>query len=239
MKQQAIITGAGSGIGLACVQKFLAAGWMVDAHYHSSDNALKRLSKKYGNALKCFKADFSDEASLKSFLEHIRNIRADALVNNAAIYDLSQGGRNRVADAQKIFMINTIVPILIAEVVFEEMKIKRKGAIVNISSIAAKYGSNGTEIFYGASKRGLEALTRTLSRQGATNGICVNTVRPGAIDTDFHKKIGRSDQQLVERRKRIPMQRLGKPQEIADMVFHLCAHNTFATNQTITVAGGD
>jgi|CXWL01.1.fsa_nt_gi NAD(P)-dependent dehydrogenase (short-subunit alcohol dehydrogenase family) len=239
MKLQAIITGGGTGIGLACVQKFLAAGWQVLAHYHVSCSELERLRKKYGRGLICVQADFSVEEGLMAFLDSIRNRHIDALVNNAGIYDFSRANRERMAAIQKTLMVNTIAPVLIAEVIFEQMKRRKKGAIVNISTIAAKYGSNSPEIFYGVSKRGLEALTRTLSREGASAGVCVNTIRPGAVDTGFHKNIGRSAQQLAERRKKIPMQKLGKPQEIADMVFHLCAHNTFATNQTITVAGGD
>ncbi len=239
MKHLAVVTGGGTGIGLACVEKFLAAGWNVLAHYNASSQSLKRLSKKYGKNLACVQADFSVEQGISSFTEAVNGITVDALVNNAGIYDFSRNDQDRMGLIHKTLMVNTVAPVLIAEAVFEQMKRRKKGAIVNISTIAAKYGSGYSEIFYGVSKRGLEALTRTLSREGAEAGICVNTIRPGAVDTDFHKNIGRSDQQLEERRRRIPMNRLGRPQEIADMVFHLCAQNNFATNQTITIAGGD
>jgi len=238
-QQRVLITGGGNGIGLACVEKFLDAGWHVYAHYHHSKKELEGLARQFPGKLECVQADFADRRKLRNFLKSLDRIQTDVLINNAAVYDLSKKKSDRLQAIHDVLAVNVVAPTLITEKVFAKMKKNKKGSIVNISTIAARYGSSADSIFYGISKRGLEALTRTLAREGAAFGISVNTVRPGAIDTGFHRKIGRSEKDMQARQSKIPMGRLGTPQEVAELIFHLGAVHSFATNQTITIAGGD
>jgi len=140
-------------------------------------------------------------------------------------------------DIHRTFMINAFVPFVISSAVFIKMKRNNFGRIVNISSIAAKYGGSAYSMHYGCSKRALEGITKTLSKEGASCNVLVNTVRPGVIDTDFHKKFPKD---MQERIKIIPLKRMGQVEEVADMVFFLSSDkNTFITNQTIGVSGGE
>ncbi len=134
-------------------------------------------------------------------------------------------------------MVNVFAAIAIAGRVFPGMQERGFGRIVNISSVAAKFGGSSHSLHYGCSKRALEGLTRTLAREGAAGNVLVNTVRPGVIDTDFHKRFPKD---MARRIAMIPVRRMGTPDEVADMVFFLgSGHNTFITNQTLAVSGGE
>lgn len=232
-----LITGAGSGIGLACADKFLKNGWRIVAHYHRSNAQLKKFQNIYGKEKLVFvQSDFSKPQHINKFLFRIQDYRFDALVNNAAIHDFSAGNKNQLRKAQEVFLINTIVPGLIGQAILERMKAQKQGTIVNVSSIGVKFGSSFNNIFYGASKSGLEAVTRTLAREGAPFNILVNAVRPGVTDTPIHARLGKN---MVKRRQLIPLRRLAMPAEIASEIYHLSAENTFMTNETIAVAGGE
>ena len=236
-KRNVLITGASRGIGLACVKHFLEEGWNVVGHFHQSQEWRKELKPFVDQKrLVMLRADFCNSRSINAFLKQLKEWRFDAVVNNAAIYDQSMSKTNRIKEAQKVLLVNTIVPILILEQVFEQMKSKKRGCVVNVSSIAAKYGSQAKHVFYSVSKQGIEAATKTFSRQGAPYNILVNTVRPGVTKTGFHKSI---DKDMSKRRKRIPMNRLAEPQEIANTIYFLCGENTYITGEIISVAGGE
>jgi 3-oxoacyl-[acyl-carrier protein] reductase len=226
-----LITGAGTGIGLSCASKFLAEGWNVYAHYNQSVKELKKLK-----GVKILQANFSNKNEANKFIEAASRLSLNALVNNAGVYDFSRDAKDRVNGVQDVFLVNTIVPTLLAEAVLEKMKSVKSGAIVNISSIGVKYGSHLNSIFYSASKSGLEAVTKTLAREGAAHNVLVNCLRVGVTDTEFHKKLGKN---MEQRKQMIPLKRLAKPQEIAEFVYFLCAKNTFITAETIAVAGGE
>lgn len=235
--KRVLITGAGAGIGLACTKKFLKDGWNVLAHYNSSKDELVRLQKEYSDKkLALIQADLGKQPDLEKFLKQLKTEKLTALVNNAGIYDLSKKAEDRIKNTQGVLLVNLIVPTLIIEAVIEGMKAQKEGAIVNISSIGAHYGSGSDNVFYGAAKRGLEAVTKTFAREGAPFHICVNTVRPGVTNTEFHSKAGKDPNQ---RMKTIPMGKIIEPQEIAELVFFACNNNRSITNQIISVAGGE
>ena len=237
MSKTVLITGAGTGIGLSCVKKFLNSGWNICAHYNQTAHELKEIEKKSGKQkLKLIQVDFSKINQAQKFLDGIGKLKLDALVNNAGVYDLSEGKSDRMKGIQDVFCVNIIVPTLIAQKVLQEMKNQGRGAIVNVSSIGVKYGSSLKNIFYSASKAGLEATTKTLAREGAPFNILVNAIRPGVTDTLFHKKLGKN---LDQRKQLIPLKRLGQPDEIANFIYFLCAENTFITGETLAIAGGE
>lgn len=242
MKKTVLITGITGGIGSAIALQFAKEGWNVLGQYHSSPQkmqALKEAIGKFKGECSSFRANFVSKTELGQFINHLKKYKIDSLVNNAGGYVAKRHFEKLTAeDLIDTFMLNTFAPILIATHLFVQMQKRKYGRIVNISSIAAKYGGGFTySMHYGCAKRALEGLTKTLARQGAKDNILVNTIRPGVIDTDFHKKT-RKD--INKRIGLIPLQKMGKPEDIAKMVFYLASdQNEFITNEIVTVAGGE
>ena len=235
-RKKILITGAAEGIGLEILKLFIENNWLVTAHYYYKTKEFDAICKKNVESIDPKKIDFSNEEELNIFLKSLKNQTYDALVNCAGIFDFSMESKNRIESIFKTLMVNTISPILITEELFKTMKKNQSGSIVNISSVGVKFGSGSDSIFYGVSKSGLEASTRTFAREGAKYNILVNTVRPGITNTDFYKKIGKD---LTERVKLIPLNRAAKASEIAEHVYFLIAVNTFMTGEIISVAGGE
>lgn len=236
-----LVTGSSGGIGRAISLRFAEEGWNVLCHYRSSDKKALELKKNIndlGADCRILKVDLSSKSELKNFVKEIRKIGIDSLINNAASHVKSAHYSELTADIlEDTFMINTFAPMLLASAVFERMKKRQFGRIVNISSIAAKYGGSEFSMHYGASKRALEGLTKTLAREGAPHNVLVNTIRPGVIDTDFYKKFPKD---MKKRIAMIPMKRMGRPEDIAEMAYYFgSGKNSFITNQTITIAGGE
>ena len=242
MAKSVLITGISSGIGNAIADKFGREGWDIVGHYFSSEkdaaDIKDSLERKYKVKVSLYKADLSSEKSLLKFVDEIKDLPVSSLVNNAGTY-ISQMHFNElnISDIEKTFSVNVFAPMLISGAVFKNMKKMKFGRIVNISSIAAKYGGSAYSMHYGCSKRALEGVTRTLAREGAISNILVNTVRPGVIDTAFHKKFPKD---MTKRIEMIPFKRMGKPEDVAEMVYYLGSEkNNFITNETIAVAGGE
>jgi 3-oxoacyl-[acyl-carrier protein] reductase len=134
-------------------------------------------------------------------------------------------------------MVNVFAPMMITSKLFIGMKERRFGRVVNISSIGAKYGGSSYSMHYGCSKRALEGLSKTIAKEGAEYNILVNTIRPGVIDTDFHKKFPKDMRKRIEQ---IPLKKMGKASDVADLVFYLGSDkNNFITNEIVTISGGE
>ena len=115
--------------------------------------------------------------------------------------------------------------------------IKNKfGRIVNISSVGVKYGSNENNLFYSISKAGLEVSTKSFNRRCSQNNVLINNVRPGPTLTNFLIKTAKN---LDKRKELIPAKRFCKIEEIAELLFYLIDKNTFVTNESISIAGGE
>ena len=233
-KKKVLITGASTGIGLSCLMKFKSNGWDVFAHYYEDNKTFR--DEVDINSIKIFKANFQSEKDIKLLLNEIKDIRFDALVNSAGCFDFSIESSDRISSIKDVFCINTIVPFLIAENVIKNMKKNNFGHIINISSIGVKFGSGMESVFYGASKSAIEAITRTLAREGSKYNVLVNTLRPGITDTEFYSKIGKD---ITERVKLIPLNRAAEASEIANVIYFLSNDNTFITGQIIPVSGGE
>lgn len=240
-RKTVFITGATSGIGQQIAVAFARQGWDLICHYHRSSQKLKellRIARKHNVNCEFIRADFVSPGQLKSLQGQIKRWKIDSLINNAGTY-ISQKHFSRLdlEEIEETFMVNFFSALLISSEAFSNMKKRNFGRIVNISSIAAKYGGSGTSLAYGCSKCALEGLTKTLAKEGAANNILVNTVRPGFIDTDFHKKFPKD---INRRIQMIPLRRIGAPAEVADLVYYLGSErNTFITNETIAVSGGE
>ena len=236
-----LITGFTGGIGQAVAMTFAQQGWNITGHYFSSSAKARELKARiaeHGVDCSLIKADFASKRQVNRFISQTAELQIDSLINNAGGYLKAKHFTElELADLSAAMMVNLSTPILLAGCVFGGMKRRKFGRIVNVSSIAAKYGGSGASVHYGCAKRGLEALTKTLAREGAPHNILVNTVRPGIIDTDFHKKFPKD---MKKRIAMIPVKKLGTPQDVADAAYYLGSDvNSFITNEILTVAGGE
>lgn len=236
-----LITGASGGIGNAIALRFAGNKWNILCHYFSSDSKIRELKKKIDKFhVNCtlLKADFSSPRQLFKFINKLKRYNIDSIINNAAtpvVYKYFP--KLTIGDLTRTFTINAFAPILITSDIFPRMKEKSFGRIVNISSIAAKYGGSSHSLHYGSSKLALEGLTKTLAREGAPVNVLVNTIRPGVIDTEFYKKFPKDMKKRIEM---IPVKKMGRPEDVAEMAYYLGSEkNNFITNQTVAVSGGE
>lgn len=241
VKRTVFITGATSGIGIEIALEFAANGWNIVAHYYSSKASAEGLKNKIqalGRRCDLLQADLSSRDEVESLIKKSEEFNIDTLINNAGTYIAVRHFTGlSLDDIMDTFMVNAFAPILLSAKIFKHMKEKRFGRIVNISSIAAKYGGSSNSMHYGSSKRALEGITKTLAKFGAEYNVLVNTIRPGVIDTDFHKKFPKDMKARIDM---IPMKRMGWPEEVADLIYYLGSDkNTFITNEVIAIAGGE
>ena len=241
-KRLLMVTGGATGIGLAILRRFVQEGWDVLCHYHSNEETAKEIRDEIlGLGMKCdlIQADLSTEEGIAGLVASVQNRAVDSLVNNAGAYVAQKHfAEISLAELSKSFLVNLAAPFLLSSALFPAMCARGFGRIVNISSIAAKYGGSPFSMHYGCFKRGLEGTTRTLAREGASKGVLVNTVRPGVIDTSFHKNYPKKD--LNARLELIPVKRMGTAKEVAELVFYLGSEvNAYITGQTVAVSGGE
>lgn len=242
--KRVLVTGASSGIGACTAELFASYGAVVGIHYNTSDRDAIELGKKINERFSSpvlIKADLLNfnerDMVIQTFIDKTGGI--DVLVNCAGAIIGNNHFLEMEADSwEKTLNLNLTAPFFLTKSAFSFMMTNGGGRIINISSIAAKYGGSATSIHYGAAKAGIEAVTRTLAKEGAQYNILVNAIEPGVIDTEFHEKIGRSS--LEDRVKKIPMKRAGKPLDIARLcLFFASEAGDYITGQVYGVTGGD
>lgn len=236
-----LITGGAVGIGRSIALKYALNDWNVICHYFSSHeraSSVKHEINDIGQRCSLIQGNLSSMEDIEDFIEEIRYIKIDALINNAGGYVSEKHFTNlRYKDLLETFTLNIFAPILISSHVFINMKESNFGRIVNISSIAAKYGGSRSSLHYGCSKCALEGLTKTLAKEGADYDVLVNTIRPGVIDTNFHSKYPKD---IETRIAMVPLKRIGTPEEVAEVVYFLGSEkNTYITNEVVTISGGE
>ncbi len=241
MKKRVLITGISSKIGEAIALKYFENDWNIIGHYNSSNRTVDKLRthlNKTKAEIEFIQADFTQKEDVERFLRYIKEREIDAYIGNAGTAFVKKHYTEiSIEEINQTFMINVFIPIKIIAEVFGGMCKNKFGRVVNISSIAAKYGGSENTLHYGASKLALEGVTKTFAREGAIDNVLVNTIRPGFIDTDFHIKFPKN---IKKRVSKIPMKRIGSPFEVAELVYYLGSEkNTYITNETITIAGGE
>jgi 3-oxoacyl-[acyl-carrier protein] reductase len=233
-----LVTGAGSGIGLEIVTSLLKEGYYVIAHYNRSKKNLLKLSKSYEN-LELVQQNFAlSEAAKKCYLK-IKNKNIDVVINNAGLLPKACAfEKSSVKSQTEIFNVNFFAPYQLCQKIIPKMVKKKWGRIINISSIGVKFAGNSQTSLYTLSKMTLEGLTETINKTYAVHNILCNTLRVGVTDTDLHKTSNHKN--MKERIEKIPLKRMAKTSEIANMVSFLISNEAnFIAGQKIAIAGGE
>jgi len=241
MAKVMLVTGGGRGIGAATARLAAAEGYTVAINYVRDRDAAEKLAREIGG--KAIQADVANEEDIvRLFQETDRLGPLGALVNNAGIVD--RGTRVEHMTAARIarmFAINVTGSFLCARESVKRMSTKhggRGGAIVNVSSIAAKLGGSGEYVDYAASKGAIDTFTVGLAKEVGAEGIRVNGVRPGIIRTEIHLASG--DPARVDRiGATAPLGRAGDPEEVARLIVWLASDAaSYLSGALIDVAGG-
>jgi NAD(P)-dependent dehydrogenase (short-subunit alcohol dehydrogenase family) len=247
LDQVLLITGGGRGIGAATALLAAQRGYAVTVNYASNSLAadeVVRTIRANGGAAMAVQADVGDEAQVLAMFQKVdaRFGRLTALVNNAGVVDVqARVADMSVARLERMFRINVIGSFICAREAVRRMSTKyggTGGAIVNISSGAARLGSPDQYVDYAASKGAIDTFTIGLAKEVAAEGIRVNAVRPGLIDTEIHASGGMPDR-ASDLAPTVPMQRTGSADEIAGAILWLLSPEaSYTTMALLDVTGG-
>jgi len=242
-----VITGGGRGIGAATARLAARKGYAVCVNYlrdrSAAESVVHEIRSAEGRAIAVAGDVSSEKDVLNLFQESDRSLgQLTALVNNAGVVE--RQSRVEAMDAarlQRMFASNVIGPFLCAREAIKRMSTKhggKGGAIVNLSSGAARLGSPDEYVDYAASKGAIDTMTIGLAKELAADGIRVNCVRPGFVHTDIHAAGGEPNR--IERlREGIPMKRGGKPEEVARAILWLLSDEaSYSTGAILDVTGG-
>lgn len=247
MEQVLLVTGASRGIGAATARLAAQRGYAVAVNYTSNRaaaDAVVASIREHGGTAVAMQADVAHEDQVLAMFERIdRELgRLTALVNNAGVVDVSQRvDEMTTARLKRMFDINVLGTIVCAREAIKRMSTNhggQGGAIVNVSSAASRLGSPGQYVDYASAKGAVDAFTLGLAKEVAAEGIRVNAVRPGLIETDIHASGGIPDrvQQLAHL---VPMQRGGTADEVAESIVWLLSREaSYVTMSLLEVSGG-
>ena len=231
MVKNVLILGASSDIGKDVTKYFLKAGYNVFLHYNNNKPKIK--SKK----VKFFKYNFNKIENYKNFINKIKNIKFSSFVNLIGYIDNRELSKASFNDLNNSLKINFIFPILISNYISTKMIKAKYGRILHCSSIGVKFGGGINTYTYALAKHCLEFIPQHYKINSKSN-VLYNILRIGVTDTKIHKKISKKN--LKSRVEKIPLGRIGKPDEIAQYIYFLSSkNNSFITNQVLSISGGE
>ena len=231
----ALVTGGGTGIGAACCRALAAEGFRVGVHYRSSEETARKLAGELGGF--AVRADLAEPAQIDALIASLKDEtdRVDVLVNNAGFNVNAPMLAMGVEDYERVANVARGTWYLTKLVLRRFMLRKKSGRIVNISSVVGHTGNPG-QIPYTMVKAGLDAFTKSLCQELAGRDILVNSVAPGFIDTEMTAELPDEIKQLIL--TRIPQQRMGRAEEVADVVAFLATRGSYVNGTVIHVNGG-
>jgi 3-oxoacyl-[acyl-carrier protein] reductase len=238
----ALVTGASSGIGEATSIAFARRGANVLIHYnskHSEAEAVREKAQQHGVKAELVQADLTTAEGTQALCRFAESREIDILVNNAG----SLLARTKVLDFtpelwERVMMLNLTSAFFVSQAVLKGMAARKRGFIVNVSSVAARFGGGLGALAYATAKGGISTMTKGLAREFAPLNIRVNAVSPGTIDTNYHRSFS-TPEGLDGVRAATPVGRLGAPDEIADAIVYLCTDQaSFIHGQVLEVNGG-
>ena len=247
MQKTLLITGGSRGIGAATALLAAQHGYAVAVNYatHSAaaDEVVRKIRAAGGRAFSV-QADVAVEKDIMAMFKKIdiEFGRLDALVNNAGVVDqTSRVDAMTMARLQRMFAVNVVGSFLCAREAVKRMSTGGGGiggAIVNVSSAAARIGSPGQYVDYAAAKGAIDTFTIGLAKEVAAEGIRVNAVRPGIIETDIHASGGLPNR-ARDVAPQVPMQRAGSAEEVAQSIVWLLSDAaSYTTGALLDIAGG-
>ena len=231
MQEATLVTGGGSSIGLAIVERMEAEGQKLIV--------LDKVPPKEMRDRVFEPVDLSDADATKAALQRVcGEYRVTRLVNNVAICNIVDVEDETVENLRRTVAVNLRCALLCMQAVLPAMTEAKFGRVVNLSSRAA-FGKE-RRLAYNATKGGINTVTRTWALEFATRGITVNAVGPGVTETDMYRQNNPPDSPLTRKtNSSIPMRRLGQPADIAEAVaFFLDKRNSYITGQLLFVCGG-
>ena len=247
MEQVILVTGGSRGIGAAAARLAAQRGFAVAVNYTrdaaAADDVVAAIRAAGGRAL-AVQADVADEAQVLAMFATLDGELPPlgALVNNAGVVDLpTRVDAISVERLQRMFAINVFGSFVCAREAVKRMSTRHGGAggaIVNLSSAAARLGAPGQYVDYAAAKGAIDTFTVGLAKEVATEGIRVNAVRPGIIATEIHASGGVPDR-VQQMTPQVPMQRAGSAEEVAQAIVWLLSDDaSYTTGAVIDVTGG-
>ena len=247
MNKVLLVTGGSRGIGAATALLAAQNGWSVAVNYTANslaaDEVVRQIRASGGQAMSV-QADVADEAQVLRMFEHIdaKFGRLTGLVNNAGVVDVTaRVDEMSVTRWKRMFDINVIGSLICAREAVRRMSTKHGGeggSIVNVSSAASRLGSPGQYVDYAAAKGAIDAFTIGLAKEVAAEGIRVNAVRPGLIETDIHASGGLPNR-VKELQHLVPAQRGGSAEEVAQGIVWLLSDSaSYTTMSFLDISGG-
>jgi len=242
--KRALVTGGNSGIGAAIALALAAAGAQVAINYvthpETAEEMVTQIESAGGKAL-ALKADVADPAAIAALFAQLDSAWGgiDILINNAGI----DGGRALSWEAdlaawRKVIDVNLLGAFYCAREALQRMVAQKYGVVINVSSVHEEIAWSGYSA-YAASKAAVSMLTKTLAQEAAAFGVRVLSIAPGAIKTPINRSVWSDPQSLVDLLVKIPLNRIGEPTEIANMVVVLASEvASYVTGRTIFVDGG-
>ncbi|WP_276929766.1 elongation factor P 5-aminopentanone reductase [Herbinix luporum] len=239
-RKTVLITGSSKGIGKAIALRFAKEGYNLVINGSKDKEKLEETKaeiEKFNVYCLAFLGDMGDYHKVKELFKLIKEEfgHLDVLVNNAGISYVGLLSDMTWQDWDKVIRTNLTSIYNCCSLAIPDMVQKKEGKIINISSVWGNVGAS-CEVAYSASKGGMNAFTKALAKELAPSNIKVNAIACGAIDTEMNSFL--SEEELYQLKEEIPMGRLGRSDEVADLVYYLAEKNEYLTGQVIGLDGG-